>query len=100
MSDPLVHRWFINLRRNGELEQRNERRVQSANILANSSNGRTSADALVREKLASARRAGVSKVLSAGDAIYSSALTEDGERELATKDLKDFDQVLQRGGGW
>lgn len=97
---PRLCRWFINLRRNAEVEGRNAKRVQAANLMANVSTGRSAADALVRDKLASARKAGVTKVLAAGDAIYTSALTEDGEKELATRDLRDFDQVLQRGGGW
>lgn len=93
-------RWFINLRRNWLVKTRNERRVQSANLLLSSSGSTTSADTLVQEKLASAREVGKIKVLSSQDAIYSSALSEERTTQMATQDLEDFDEVLKRRGGW
>lgn len=92
------------MRRNREVQNRNKRRVQSANILLSKSNSNsmTSADTLVQAKLSSARELGKSGIVSAQTAIYMSAIREEMEmrdKKMATEELEDFDEVLEKRGG-
>ncbi|KAI8474841.1 MAG: hypothetical protein J3K34DRAFT_517921 [Monoraphidium minutum] len=87
---PLV-RSFVDSRRNAQIEERNDARLEAVELL------RSGGDAPLRAKLDAARGAGGRRVIGRADVIYT---TEQGTDEQANRmDAAEFDRKLGRNGG-